>query len=61
MKKKQISKEIERRFEEESNKVVDNNDDEGKKEKALRVALTIIMSTVVIGSLAYSLITALLQ
>ncbi|MBV7391110.1 hypothetical protein [Enterococcus alishanensis] len=61
MEKNQLSKEIDKRFETEENKVVDNTEEDSKKEKFFRVILTCIMSAVVIGSLAYSLITAILQ
>lgn len=61
MRKNQITKEIDERFQTEENKVVDNTEQDSKKEKIFRITLAFIMSAVVIGSLAYSLITAILQ
>ncbi|MGG5318297.1 hypothetical protein [Enterococcus sp. AZ072] len=59
MKRDQLSRDIERKFEQESNKVVDNSQDEDKGSKLLTIVISIIMSSVILGSLIYSLIEAI--
>ncbi|EOH91917.1 hypothetical protein [Enterococcus pallens] len=59
MNKDQLSKDIEKKFEQESNKVVDNSDEEDKSSRLLTIVISIIMSSVILGSLIYSLIESI--
>lgn len=59
MNKDQLSRDIEKKFEQESNKVIDHSDEEDKSSRLLTIVISIIMSSVILGSLIYSLIEAI--
>ena len=59
MKKDQLSREIEEKFEQESNKVINNVEDKEKHSKLLTIIISVIMSGVILGSLVYSLLESI--
>lgn len=59
MKKDQLSREVEEKFKQESNKVIDNAEDKDKHSKLLTIIISVIMSSVILGSLVYSLIESI--
>ena len=59
MKKDQLSREIEEKFKQESNKAIDNAEDKDKHSKLLTIIISVIMSSVILGSLVYSLIESI--
>lgn len=61
MKKEVLSKEIEKRFERESKKVIDPVEDTDKHSQILTICISIIMASVILASVVYSLIKFIAQ